>query len=247
MASAASKSATMRTIFIADAHLAKPEDPNYLRMLKFLESIRGNAETLCILGDLFDFRIGMRSLEFPEHEPVLDAIAGLSRSGTRIIYLEGNHDFHLGPLFASRIGAELYRGPVELRLHNMNILLCHGDLINRADYGYRLLYFLIRNRLSGQLGHLLPAALIRRIRQKLQHASKKTYASKGGRWDYRAIIKRYAEQLAVAGRLDGLVLAHFHIGFQDQVGKMQVLSLGDWIDQYSYGVLEDNRFKLLTY
>lgn len=237
----------MRTIFIADAHLSAPGDSNYSRLLQFLEEIRGTTETLCIMGDLFDFRIGLRSLAFPEHEPVIEALSLLSNSGTRIIYLEGNHDFHLGAKFASRIGAELYRGPVVKKLQGMRLLLCHGDLINRADVGYRLLHLVMRNRVAGTIGHLLPASILTGIRCKLQHASKRTYRVKETRWDYRAIIRQYAERLDKKGGLDGLVVGHFHVAYQEQVGRLQVLSLGDWIGQFTYGLLEDKTFKLLTY
>jgi UDP-2,3-diacylglucosamine hydrolase len=237
----------MRTVFIADAHLSESSDSNYARLLKFLDELRGTTETLCIMGDLFDFRIGLKSLEFPEHEPVLDALSALSSSGTRIIYLEGNHDFHLGAGFARRIGAELYRGPVIKKLHGMRLLLCHGDLINRADIGYRFLHLVMRNRIAGTIGHLLPASLLTSIRCKLQHASKRTYRVKETRWDYRAIIRQYAERLGRKGHVDGLVVGHFHVAYQEQVGQLQVLSLGDWIGQFTYGVLEGKTFKLLTY
>jgi UDP-2,3-diacylglucosamine hydrolase len=237
----------MRTVFIADAHLSESSDSNYARLLKFLDELRGTTETLCIMGDLFDFRIGLKSLEFPEHEPVLDALSALSSSGTRIIYLEGNHDFHLGAGFARRIGAELHRGPVVKNLHGLRLLLCHGDLINRADIGYRFLHLLIRNRLAGAVGCLLPAGLLTGIRKRLQHASRRSYRAKEARWDYCAIIRQYAESLASKGAVDGLVVGHFHIAYQEQVGRLQVLSLGDWIGQFTYGLLEDKTFKLLTY
>ncbi|MDD2500940.1 MAG: metallophosphoesterase, partial [Geobacter sp.] len=98
----------MRTIFLADAHLHHPDDSNYRLLLRFIESLQGTTDTLCILGDLFDFRVGLPALAFAEQEPLLMALERLQAAGTRLIWLEGNHDFLLGADLAKRLGAEIY-------------------------------------------------------------------------------------------------------------------------------------------
>ncbi len=236
----------MRTIFLADAHLHHPDDSNYRRLLKFLEELQGVTDTLCILGDLFDFRIGLPSLAFPEHEPVLDALARLSHGGTRLIYLEGNHDFHLGDAFARRIGAELYRGPVPVELQGKRLLLCHGDLANPADWRYRLLHLSLRNRAAAVAGRILPAPLVQGIRRRLQRTSRGRYTHDQFRWNYQQIISAYGVTIRSKG-FDALVLGHFHLPFIERHDHFTLLALGDWIGQFSYGQLQDGVFSLATY
>lgn len=233
----------MRTVFLADAHLQHPEDANYRQLLGFLAQLQGNTTTLCILGDLFDFRIGLPNLTFPEQEPAIEALRRLSASGTRLIYLEGNHDFHLGAGFARRIGAELYRGPVGLELDGRRVYLCHGDLVNPADWRYRLLHLVLRNRLTARAGQLLPPAVVAGIRRRLQRTSRGRYRSDRLRWDYGAIIRRYADGIRSKG-YDALVLGHFHLPFIENATDFTLLSLGDWIDCFSYGQLASGRFSL---
>ena len=76
----------MRTIFIADAHLAHPEDLNYRLLLAFLEQIRGTVSELCILGDLFDFWVGLPGMPLPDYQPVIEALEKLAAEGVRLTH-----------------------------------------------------------------------------------------------------------------------------------------------------------------
>lgn len=236
----------MRTIFLADAHLCAPDDANYRLLLSFLASLQGTTETLCILGDLFDFRVGLPTLDFPEQEPLLNVLQQLVRSGTRLIYLEGNHDFHLNPDLSERLGAEVYPGPVTLKLQNKLVYLCHGDLINRADWRYRLLHRVLRHHFTLRIGQLLPSSTVERLRHRLQRSSKGRYRHDRVRWDYPALIRSFGATIKAQG-CDALVLGHFHLPFMEQQPDFTLVSLGDWISQFSYAELSDNDFRLLTF
>lgn len=236
----------MRAIFLADAHLHHPDDDNYRLLLRFLEGLQGNAEVVCILGDLFDFRVGLPALDFPEQEPMVVALENLSRSGTRLIYLEGNHDFHLGAGFAQRIGCELHAGPVILELDGKKIYLCHGDLVNPADWRYRLLHLVLRNRGAALAGRLAPGVLVKRIRQRLQKTSRNRYSRDRVRWDYGDIIRCFASRIREQG-FDAMILGHFHCPFVEQDKGFTLLSLGDWIGHFSYGQLENGEFSLSSF
>jgi UDP-2,3-diacylglucosamine hydrolase len=235
----------MRTIFLADAHLHHPDDANYRLLLRFIQSLQGTTETLCIMGDLFDFRIGLPALAFPEQEPILHALEQLHLSGTRLIYLEGNHDFHLGADFAKRLGAELYPGPVQLELQGKRVYLCHGDLINKADWRYSLLHRTLRSHVTLRVGHLLPALAVQGARRRLQRSSQKGYSQKRQRWDYASIIRDYATSIRDQG-YDALLLGHFHLPFVEHQGQFTLLSLGDWITQFSYAEMVDGELSLFT-
>ncbi len=235
----------MRTIFLADAHLHHPADTNYRVLLRFIQSLQGVTETLCILGDLFDFRVGLISLEYPEHEPLLDALERLQKAGTRLIYLEGNHDFHLGVELAARLGAEIYTGPVTLNLQGRQIFLCHGDLVNQADWRYRLLHRALRHPVTVHAGRLLSPAAVQGLRSRLQRSSKSRYYRDQQRWDYTAKIRSFADSVRLQG-CDALVLGHFHLPFIEHQDRFTLVSLGDWITQFSYAEMIDGQLNLLT-
>lgn len=238
----------MRTIFLADAHLMSPGDLNYRMLLRFLRSLEGSTETLFIMGDLFDFWLGFPSHPFRQYDPLLDALQALGRSGCRLVYFEGNHDFHLGDVFRGRLGAEVHTGPAMRTVQGKRLFLCHGDQINRADHGYRLLRLLLRNRLTAAAVRHVPPGLALRIKERLQHSSRSTYESKSSRWDYDRIIRDFARSVRRMG-CAGLVTGHFHLAFREELEGIgfTILSLGDWMERFTYGEMVAGRLHLRTY
>lgn len=238
----------MRTIFLADAHLAAPTDRNYRLLLRFLRELEGNTETLFILGDLFDFWLGFPTNPFREFDDLLAALQSLVQSGCRLVYFEGNHDFHLGHVFRQRLGAEVHAGPAVCSVQGRRLFLCHGDQINPHDRGYRLLRLLLHNRLAAALVRYVPPSVALRIRDRLQRASRAGYQAKLQRWDYREIIRTFARTVREQG-CDGLVTGHFHLAFCEGLdgSPFAVLSLGDWMEQFTYGEITAGTLSLKAY
>jgi UDP-2,3-diacylglucosamine hydrolase len=238
----------MRTIFLADAHLTEATEHNYRLLLQFLRELEGNTETLYIMGDLFDFWLGFPSNPFRQYDEVLAGLQSLVNSGCRLVYFEGNHDFHLGPVFRRQLAAEIYDGPAILSVQGRKLFLCHGDQIHRADYGYRALRLLLHNRLTAAAVSCVPPSLALRIREYLQRNSRACYPSNNRRWNYREILHSFARSVREQG-CDGLVTGHFHLAICEELdgSPFTLLSLGDWMDQFSYGEMDGGRLYLKTY
>ncbi|NTW98418.1 MAG: UDP-2,3-diacylglucosamine diphosphatase [Geobacteraceae bacterium] len=238
----------MRAIFIADAHLVSPEDANYLLLIRFLRELEGNLDTLYVMGDLFDFWLGFPSHPFAQYDAVLDALERLVAGGCRLVYFEGNHDFHLGTMFSERLKAEIHTGPVIECVQGKKLYICHGDQINREDRLYRLLRFLLRTRLVAVGVRHFPPAWAEKIRERLQKRSQAGYSAKTARWDYRQILLDFARRLQKQG-CDGLVTGHFHLALCEKVSgsPFTLLSLGDWMEQFTYGEMQDGELRLMAY
>jgi len=238
----------MRKIFIADAHLKNPEDSNYRRLLEFLATLAGNCDTLYILGDLFEFWIGYRRVPFKHYFPIMEALLQLRRQGASIVFFEGNHDFHMGPFFTEELRAEVHAGPAIIDLAGRRAYLCHGDQINKADYGYRLLRALFRSRLTKTLVRVVPPPLVSQIAISLGNKSKQKHSRNNRVWDYPAILRDFAAQRFADG-CDMVITGHFHIPLMesDEVGGKTLVALGDWITQFSYAEWEDGAITLKKY
>ena len=238
----------MRAIFIADAHLASPEALNFRLLLRFLGELEGKLDTLYIVGDLFDFWLGFPSQPFTQYNAVLDALDRLVRSGCRLVYYEGNHDFHLGDVFSQRLRAEIHPGPSIESVQGKRLYICHGDQINREDHGYRVLRFLLRTGVVAAAVRHFPPAWAEKIRRVLQVRSQAGYSIKTSRWDYRQILLGFAGAVQRQG-CDGLVAGHFHLALHENVPEtpFTILSLGDWMGQFTYGEMTDGELHLMTY
>jgi UDP-2,3-diacylglucosamine hydrolase len=238
----------MRTLFIADAHLVSPDDANFRLLLRFLRELEGDLDTLYIMGDLFDFWLGFPSQPFTQYNEILDALERLILRGCRLVYFEGNHDFHLGTIFSQRLKAEIHCGPAIVSVQGKRLYLCHGDQINTEDRAYRLLRLLLRAPLVAAGVRHFPPAWAEKIRVCLQKRSQAGYSLKTARWDYRQILLNFGRSLLQQG-CDGLVTGHFHLALQETIpeSSFTVLSLGDWIGQLTYGELQDGELLLKKY
>lgn len=239
----------MRKVFIADAHLRNSGDENYRKLLRFLTELQGNTETLFILGDLFEFWIGYRQVPFTEYFPVLEQLRKLVTSGTKLVYFEGNHDFHMGPFFKETLRASIHRGPATFDLDGKRVYLCHGDQINRADIGYHLLRFVMHNALAGAMVPIIPVRLVIRIADRMGRMSKRGHRQHQQKWDYMAILRAFAAARFREG-YDVVISGHFHTPLLEKSalnGERTLLSMGDWITQFSYGEWTNGEIALKKY
>ena len=239
----------MRAVFLADAHLRRPEDRNYRALLTFLAGLEGKTDQLIILGDLFEFIIGYPVREFPHYRPVLDGLLSLKAAGTRIIYCEGNHDFHLGSFFTETLGAQVHPGPAIIDLAGKRTLICHGDQINRGELSSRMLRALFHGPIVKALIPIVPASFACLIADRLGRRSISGRAKKKRRVDTRAmLIRGYAAEWFGKG-CAAVVTGHFHLPFLETSddGSHTLLSMGEWITRFSYAECLDGEFFLKSY
>lgn len=236
----------MKLIFIADAHLRDPADLNYRTMLRFLREIPASVDTLVIVGDFFEFWLGDSPEAFPHYQPVLDALKTVTRNGIKLLFFEGNHDFHLGRYFRAAFNADVFPDTAELTIDGKRLYICHGDLINRGDHGALALRALFRNPLTRLIAKLLPASVPAFIAKKLGSHSKEKHKTSETRWDYMQLVREFAAARFAEG-FDTVVTGHYHRPLLEQNGGKTLLALGDWISQFSYGEWSDGELTLKTY
>ena len=72
-------------------------------------------------------------------------------------------------------------------------------------------------------------------------------AEKNGRWLPEQMLDDHARGHFAAG-CEAVITGHYHTPFSRATAEGKILiSLGDWIDQYSYAVFEDGAFSLETF
>ena len=127
----------MHSIFVSDLHLS-PERPHINQVFfDFAARIAARAESVYILGDLFEYWVGDDDLADPFNASVADALAGLSGKGIKLRLMQGNRDVLLGKAFARRCGAELIEDSTLIDLHGTKTLVMHGDTLCTEDVEYQ--------------------------------------------------------------------------------------------------------------
>lgn len=134
----------IRTLFISDIHLGSlnSQADKVLQVLKNYEF-----DTLIINGDFIDLTSLRRKFHWNQnHSTVIQKILRLSRKGTKVIYILGNHDFYIRNLIED--------GPINLgeimicddyiyqTLKGEKIYITHGDCFDGFIRLHPILYSL---------------------------------------------------------------------------------------------------------
>jgi len=123
-------------LFISDLHLSLEKKEIVRSFLYFLEHTAVKAESLYILGDLFDTWIGDDD-NTPPNKSIKQALKQLTDSGTRVFLQPGNRDFLLGSAFQLQTGVKLLGDYHVIELFGVKTLLTHGDLLCSDDVAYQ--------------------------------------------------------------------------------------------------------------
>ena len=126
----------MTVLFASDVHLSAARPTQVEAFLAFLAGPCRAAERVYLLGDVFDAWLGDDDDRDP-HPRVEQALARLTGTGVAVAFVHGNHDFLVGPAFASRTGCELLTQPARIQVHNEAVVVLHGDALCTRDEDYQ--------------------------------------------------------------------------------------------------------------
>ena len=233
-----------KVYFISDAHLRPYEDNSATesRLLAVFDEVKVNASHLYIVGDLFDFWFEYRFAIPAAYLKVLAALLDLTRSGVKVFYIPGNHDFWMKDYIQREAGVILTGDLYEVSHYGRKILITHGDGLRRDDVGYRFLKKLFRNRACIWLYSQLPVNLAYRLAVRSSKASRyyTTNRKKIDPTDYVAFARD-----KVAEGYDAVVMGHVHLPQIEDLGGGLYVNCGEFFENYNYVVLDESGFKML--
>lgn len=234
------KVAKYKTIWISDVHLGY-KDCRAEFLLDFLNST--DAETLFIVGDFIDIWSLKKNFIWPDkHQEVVKAIIKKVNSGTRVIYIPGNHDEINRDLVGSEIlGVEIHQNYVHETADGRKFLLCHGDEFDFVvrhsqftkavgDISYDLLLFLNRwcNRYRKWTGQPY-WSLATYIKNRIKNA--------------RVAIEVFEEAAAAEAKkrgLDGIICGHIHQPEIRKIDGVLYCNDGDWVESCTAMAEDEN-------
>jgi UDP-2,3-diacylglucosamine hydrolase len=233
--------------FVADAHLGSEapevEDTKERELIELLGYLEHRAAFLYLVGDVFDFWFEYPSVAPSAHGRVLEALSSLSRAGTRIRFLGGNHDYWAGGKLEALTGVTVHRDSVSETHFGRRLFIAHGDGLPRGDRGYRLLKAVIRSRAAIAGFRLIPPAIGAAIARWASGLSTITEER-----IERAIpsMRAFLEEKVAAG-YDAAVVGHVHRPLKwDLPGGVAVI-VGDWMANRAVAELTAEGFRLLRW
>jgi UDP-2,3-diacylglucosamine hydrolase len=236
--------ARQKTYFFSDAHLgigsAEDDRQRELRLIRFLDHIRPDAENIFIVGDLFDYWFEYKTVVPKRYFRLFSKLAELTESGIRVFFIAGNHDFWVKNYFSDELGIEVHRDPIDTEIYGKRFLVHHGDGLLKDDLGYKILKIILRNRLSIFLFSLIHPDMAGWLarwssRTSRRYTSNRKYESSG--------MGDFAAHKIKEG-FDFVVMGHNHVPSQQIFGTGVYVNLGDWIFENTYAVFDGKTIKL---
>ncbi len=165
-------------LFISDLHLQPSHPHTAAAFFAFLEERAMAAQSLYLLGDLFEYWAGDDDLPDPFHARIAQALRAVSDAGVAVYWIAGNRDFLIGPAFADAAGLTLLAEPHVTDIGGQRVTLVHGDAECTGDDKYMAFRAQVRDPAWQAQFLALPLAQRKGIIAGMREGSRQAHTTK---------------------------------------------------------------------
>jgi UDP-2,3-diacylglucosamine hydrolase len=242
-----------KVFFASDFHLGAdarlPSVERERQVVRWLDQIAPEAESIYLVGDLFEFWFEYASVVPKGHVRFLGKLAELRDRGIPIVVFSGNHDLWMRDYFVEELGIPVHHKPIQVTLKGRRFFIGHGDGLGPGDTGYKLMkkvFTFPPNQwlfkwLHPDLGALLARFLSKKSRQATP-AEERAWLGEEREW-----LLRYCERKISQGvQADFFVFGHRHLPIDWLLsdGHSRYVNLGEWMHGCSYAVFDGESMDL---
>ena len=244
---------TRKAYFASDFHLGLTvgTDPRECeqRVIAWLDRVSKDAESVWLLGDVFDFWWEYKKVIPKGFTRFLGRLASLTDSGIKVHVFTGNHDMWMKGYLAEECGVTVHYEPLVTTIGGELFYLAHGEGLGSRRIRERLLFSLFRNRIAS----ILFSAIHPRWGVAIGHAWSKNsrlarHISPPFMGEEKEELIRHTRSVAAAGcRAKYYIYGHRHLPLTfDEDGRRMII-LGDWSGcRESYAVYDGKELTLVT-
>lgn len=238
-----------KAYFLSDLHLGAryfsgSKEPER-RVVAFLDSIKGSASEIYLLGDILDYWYEYKYVVPRGFIRFFGKLAELADSGVKITWLIGNHDIWIFDYLPSELGIAVADGVIEREILGKTFFLTHGDGVGRMSHSFRFMRSLFRNRICQKLYSCIhprwtiPFALA--WSDSSRGMSIKVQSDEGEN----ALFDFSMEYYSTHPEIEYFIYGHVHSISERQISETcTFITLGEWIESCSYAEFDGNRLKL---
>lgn len=241
--------------FASDIHLglAVGQTAAYRERLfiQWLDEVSVDAEAIFLVGDIFDFWYEYKRVVPKGFTRLLGKLSELTDRGVAIHFFPGNHDLWAYDYLQSECGLILHPVDYEIiELAGHHVFIGHGDALGKRNLSGRLLCRIFRSHpLRWAFSNFIHPNAAMRFGQWWSGSNRRAKPIKHTFRGYEEPIVRFAADFAKHHpEIDLFVCGHIHCNeIFPLTEKCTIAFLGEWIDQPTYGKLDDKGFSLETY
>ena len=228
--------------FASDQHLGAPTPkaslPREKKFVAWLDTIKEDAGTIFLLGDLFDFWFEYKTVVPKGFVRVLGKLAELKDAGIDIYFFVGNHDLWMRDYFQKELNIPVFHKPQEFEINGKIFLIGHGDGLGPSDYGYKRmkkvftfpffkwLFRWLHPDIGVRLGHYFS------VKNKLISGDEDArFLGEENEW-----LALYCRRKLTEKHYDFFIFGHRHLPLEIELNNNSTyINLGDWIQYFTYG------------
>ena len=240
--------------FTSDQHFGAPTSelsfPREQKFVAWLDEIKGDAEAIFLLGDLFDFWFEYKTVVPKGFIRVLGKLAEIRDSGIPIYFFVGNHDLWMEDYFQKELNIPVFHDNQEYTFGDKTFLIGHGDGKGPGDLGYKRMKKIFTNSFFKWLFRWLHPDIGVRLAQYLSVKNKLisgdedvTFLGEDNEW-----LILYSKRKLENKHYNYLIFGHRHLPMKLTVGEnAEYVNLGDWITYFTYGVFDGENLEIKKY
>lgn len=244
-----------KLFFASDFHLGVPNHDASLqrerRIIAWLESIRSEAHTIYLLGDIFDFWFEYKHAIPKGFIRLQGKLAELRDAGIPIVFFTGNHDMWMFDYFQKELGIPIYRDPQLLNVGSQRLLIGHGDGLGPGDNTYKILKKFFNSRFCQWLFGWLHPNIGIGIANYWSHSSRISNTKKEEekfQGEDNEFLMVYCRELESREHHDFYVFGHRHLPLDLKINdKSRYINLGEWVNFNTYASYDGVNMELKTF
>ncbi len=235
----------MTSLFISDLHLCAERPEKLVLFKRLLQGPARDAESLYILGDLFEAWAGDDDSTAP-HGEIIAELSAYTQSGAGLFVMRGNRDYLMSKRFAEKTGGQLLDDETLITMNGEKILLMHGDTLCTEDVKYQVFRKIVNNVFSRNFFMCFPYNLRTKVWHKIRGAAiksaekKSEYLSDVHQATVEAKMKKHDVLCLIHGHTHRQAIHEFKLDGQDA----KRIVLGDWYLDDSILVSDEAGLKL---
>ena len=237
----------MTTLFIADLHLSPLRPDITACFLHFMQTEAPQAESLYVLGDLFEFWIGDDDNSLFS-QTIKEAFSTLTQQGVACYFIQGNRDFLLGKAFCRQTGITLLDDVCVINLYGKPTVILHGDTLCTLDENYQNFRAKVHQPWLQFLFKRIPLFIRQKIVSHVQNKAKQVKQTK--QMNIMDVTPSEVVRVLESYHVTQMIHGHTHRPFVHSLetsdGIATRIVLGDWYEQGSVLVCTPDSTSLQT-
>lgn len=238
--------------FLSDVHLGSKAFDNdrerEKKLVRFLSSIEDDVQAIYFLGDIFDFWYEYKNVIPKGYSRLFGKLGEFADRGVEMHYFTGNHDIWVKDFFEKEFGMIMHREAEIVDINDMKFYLAHGHKTGYRTPIVKIMHYFFHAKWVRALYSTIHPTINYYFGLKWSaHSRKNNHKQEDAKYlgEDNEYLVLFAKDFVKTNPINFFIFGHRHVVLDLMITKSsRVVYLGDWISNFTYGVLDGENFSL---